>query len=158
MENDEVLFDGPFLKWSLDNFWLITLHDANNGAIRDIYPIGLVIFIFTNSVWCLNKFINFQIPFMAIWYWLVPRMVVFWCIKLVLGLFLFMYILLPQWAKTRKKLHFGRTMHIVLICFKNGQVYFPPKKWVLSIQAITQTNFMGFWPKLGWTPWFHFFC
>ena len=45
LENDEVLFDGPFLKWSLDNYWLITLHDANNGAIRDIYPIGLVIFI-----------------------------------------------------------------------------------------------------------------
>ena len=36
------------------------------------------------------------------------------------------------------------TLHIVLICFKNGQVYFPFKKWVLSIQAITQTIFMGF--------------
>ena len=36
------------------------------------------------------------------------------------------------------------SMHIVLICFKNGQVYFPFKKWVLSIQAITQAIFMGF--------------
>ena len=142
MENDEVLFDGPFLKWSLDNFWLITLHDANNGAIRDIYPIGLVIFIFTNSVWCLNKFINFQIPFMAIWYWLVPRMVVFWCIKLVLGLFLFMYILLPQWAKTRKKLQFLQD-DALFVCLAALKYFFFQKTSILAFEANNVLSFQN---------------
>ena len=34
-DDDTVVFDGPFLNWSLNNYWLITLHDANYGAIRD---------------------------------------------------------------------------------------------------------------------------
>ena len=69
LENDEVLFDGPFLKWSLDNYWLITLHDAKNGAIRDIYPIGLVFFPLTNLLIfhdIYSFYFHFQILFMAI--------------------------------------------------------------------------------------------
>ena len=65
LENDEVLFDGPFLKWSLDNYWLITLHDANNGAIRDIYPIGVVKNI-SQILLDVYTLFNFQIQFMAI--------------------------------------------------------------------------------------------
>ena len=65
LENDEVLFDGPFLKWSLDNYWLITLHDANNGAIRDIYPIGVVKNI-SQILLDIYTLFNFQIQFMAI--------------------------------------------------------------------------------------------
>ena len=65
MENDEVLFDGPFLKWSLDNYWLITLHDANNGAIRDIYPIGVVKNI-SQILLDIYTLFNFQIQFMVI--------------------------------------------------------------------------------------------
>ena len=65
MENDEVLFDGPFLKWSLDNYWLITLHDANNGAIRDIYPIGVVKNI-SQILLDIYTLFYFQIQFMAI--------------------------------------------------------------------------------------------
>ena len=64
LENDEVLFDGPFLKWSLDNYWLITLHDANNGAIRDIYPIGVVKNI-SQILLDVYTLFNFQIQFMA---------------------------------------------------------------------------------------------
>ena len=65
LEDDEVLFDGPFLKWSLDNYWLITLHDANNGAIRDIYPIGVVKNI-SQILLDIYTLFNFQIQFMAI--------------------------------------------------------------------------------------------
>ena len=65
LENDEVLFDGPFLKWSLDNYWLITLHDANNGAIRDIYPIGVVKNI-SQILLDIYTLFYFQIQFMAI--------------------------------------------------------------------------------------------
>ena len=65
LENDEVLFDGPFLKWSLDNYWLITLHDANNGAIRDIYPIGVVKNI-SQILLDIYTLFNFQIQFMVI--------------------------------------------------------------------------------------------
>ena len=64
-ENDEVMFDGAFLKWSLDNYWLITLHDANNGAIRDIYPIGVVKNI-SQILLDIYTLFNFQIQFMAI--------------------------------------------------------------------------------------------
>ena len=26
----------------------------------------------------------------------------------------------------------------------------------MSTKDVTQTDFRGIWPKLGWTPWFHF--
>ena len=42
-EGYDVSFDGPFLNWSLDNYWLITLHDANQGIIREIYPIDTIL-------------------------------------------------------------------------------------------------------------------
>ena len=32
----------PFFNWQLDDFWLLSLHDAHNGAIREIYPIDTV--------------------------------------------------------------------------------------------------------------------
>ncbi len=34
---------GEFLDWSLDNYWLITLHAANGGAIREIFPIDTML-------------------------------------------------------------------------------------------------------------------
>lgn len=32
----------PFVDYNMDNYWLITLHDSANGAIKEIYPIDTV--------------------------------------------------------------------------------------------------------------------
>ena len=32
----------PFMTLNMENYWLINLHDATNGAIRSIYPMDTI--------------------------------------------------------------------------------------------------------------------